>query len=252
LSNRIFKNYQVNVGIPVQIRQPVNFHTVQHAYNFSEVKEEEPEQIENEENYADIISKAREEADLLIKEAQLEALRLLDTAEREAVENRLRVEEEARNKGYEEGINEAKRQYEDLLQEAEFIREHARVEYKEVLENIESDAVNVIMCIVRKVIGSEISVNKENILYLVREAFDKCANKENTVLKVSPEDYEYLEGNRERLLSMIEGIGDLEIKKDSSLKAGACIVETPFGSLDAGVQTKLEKIEEAFRSVIGS
>jgi len=42
------------------------------------------------------------------------------------------------------------------------------------------------------------------------------------------------------------GIGQLEIVKDQALKLGALILETPYGSVDAGMDTKLKKIEEAF------
>ena len=88
-------------------------------------------------------------------------------------------------------------------------------------------------------------------MYLVKQAFEKCANRENIVLKAAPEDHEFLVNNKDRLLSMVEGVGELEIKKDTSLKPGGCIVETLYGSMDAGIQIKMKKIEEAFRQVIG-
>ncbi|MCX7710685.1 MAG: FliH/SctL family protein [Clostridia bacterium] len=251
LSNKIFKNYQVNVGMPFQVRTPVNFHTLQHSSLVDEEEEKEESNCIEKENPDEIIARAKEEAELIIKEAQMEALRLLENTEREASESKLAIEEEARRIGYEEGYHEAKRQCEDILQEAEFVREHARAEYREVLESIESDAVNVILDIAKKVIGNEISLSKENMLYLIKQAFEKCANKENVVLRVCAEDYDYIIENKEKLQSMVEGIGTLDIKKDASMKAGACLVETPYGNVDAGVQTKLKKIEEAFRSVIG-
>lgn len=251
MSSKIFKNYQVNVGVPFQVRVPLNFQTikaadaVEHSIHNDDYNDKITEDAGGE------IEKAREEAELILKEAQLEALRIMENTEREIEVNKLAIEEEARRIGYENGFSEAKKQYEDLIQEAEFIREHARAEYREVLESIESDAINVILEIAKKVIGIEISFNKEDILYLVKQAFEKCGNKENIVLKTSPEDYDFLVINKDKLLSMVEGIGDLEIKKDSSLKEGACIVETAFGSVDAGVQTKLNKIEQVFRCLIG-
>ena len=247
--NRIFKNYQVNLGMPFQVKPPVSFDTIK---KFDEPEDEKDESaFDAREITEEMKKKAMEEADLVIKEAEYEAQRIIENTEIEIEERRLAVEEEAKQKGYEDGFNEAKKQYEDLIQEAEFVREHAKAEYKEVLESIESDTVNVIIDIAKKVIGSELSLNKENILFLVKQAFEKCTNKENIVLKVGAEDYDFLSESRDRLLSMVEGIGGLEIKKDSSLKAGVFIVETQYGSIDAGVQTKLKKIEQAFRQVIG-
>jgi len=250
LYNKVFKNYQVNVGIPFQVRNPLNFQTIKQIAAETEQESEEASTgtgVSAEE----ILEKAREDAALIIKEAQFEVIRLMENAEQEIHQNSIQVEAEARNKGYEEGLNESRKQYEDLIREAEFIKENAKIEYKEVLAGIEADVVETILDVARKVIGTEIIFNKEDILYLVKQAFEKCANKDNVVLKVSADDYEFLVNNRDRLHSMIEGLGEIEIKKDSSMKAGSCILETRFGSIDAGVDTRLKRIEEAFRQLIG-
>ncbi|MCX7841531.1 MAG: FliH/SctL family protein [Clostridia bacterium] len=249
MSNKIYKNYQVNLGIPVSINRPLNFYPIQ-----SRVIEHTEEKIilqaEQAKDADDILSRAREEAELVLKEAQLEALRLMENAEKEAAQRILKLEEEARKQGYEDGYNEGKRQYEDLIQEAEFIREHARSEYKEVLECVENDVLNLIIEIARKVISNELCLNKENILLLVKEAFGRCTNKDKAVLRVSAEDYEYIVENKERLMSMVEGLDDFEIRQDHACKAGACTIETEFGTLEAGAQSKLKKIEEAFKDAV--
>jgi flagellar assembly protein FliH len=250
LSSKVYKNYQVNVGIPFQIRNPLNIQQFQPAHIMGR-KEQVEVELKEEINSEEIINNARQEAELIIREAQYEAMRLVETAERESNEIRASIEEEARQQGYKEGLEEVKRQYEDLMQEAEFIKEHARIEYKEVLEGIEAEALAMIMEIARNVIGTEISFNKEDILYLVKQAFEKCANKEKITLRVSADDYEYVEENKERLITMVEGLSEFEIKKDVSFKMGACIIDTPFGSIDAGIHTKLKKIEEAFMQAVG-
>ncbi|MFZ5987441.1 MAG: FliH/SctL family protein [Bacillota bacterium] len=255
--NKIFKSNQISVGVPVQIRAPINYQTIRRVSSHD--LEDEDDLMENSEDSdkansvtaEEILENAREEADSIIKEAQLEADRILDIAKSEADQLKLSVFEEAKQQGFEKGYEEAKMQYEDLLQEAEFVKEHAKQEYQEVLNSIENDAVNVILDIARKVIGNEISLNKESLLEMVRQAFERCSNKEDITIKVSSQDYDYIVENRDKILSMAEGIGKLDIKKDPSLKVGACIIETPYGSVDAGVQTKLKKIEEAFIKVIG-
>ena len=88
------------------------------------------------------------------------------------------------------------------------------------------------------------------MIYLVRQALESCSNKTNLVLKVSPADYEYITGNMDRLASLAPGSGDIEIKQDLSLEPGSCIIDSAFGSVDAGVRTRLRKIEEAFREIL--
>ncbi|MCX7746996.1 MAG: FliH/SctL family protein [Clostridia bacterium] len=251
MSSKIFKNYQVNVGMPFQIRSPFQYQAAVKESRPVDTDRMEEDRYKTQEESANIVAKAREDAEMIIKEAQYEAMRLIENTQQEMEEFKRNVEEEARQQGYEHGFTEAQKQYQDLIQEAEITREHAMMEYKQILEGIEQDAVSVILEVARKVIGAEISFNKEDLLYLVKEAFEHCTHRESVTLKVSPDDYAYLTQNKDKLLSMVQGMGDLEIKKDASLSVGACILETPYGSIDAGVNTKLKKIEEAFRELIG-
>jgi len=256
LSNRVFKNHQINLGMPFQIKAPLNFQTIKTIDVFEQNEEFESLEIENtdvpvENDVEEIIRRAKLEASMIVKEAQFEALRIVEAAENESTEIRTNTETEARENGYNDGYADAKKQIEEALKDAEFIKEQAKTEYGEILSGIESEAVSLIMDIAENVIGQQLKLNKENILHLVKQAFEKSANKDSVVLKVSREDYEYIESNKENLLAMVEGIGELNIQCDNSLKTGGCLVETTFGSIDASAQTKLKKIEEAFNIAVG-
>ncbi len=245
MSSNIYKNYQINLGIPFTVKSAVNFHTINTVNQNEDIEERMEESPE------DIIGCAKEEAELIIKEAHYETERIIKAAEARANEISAAIEEEARQKGLSDGLEQARMQYEALINEAENIKESAKVEYNKVLAGMEADTVGVILEIARSVIGRELDLDNENVLYLVRQAFEKCINKEKLVLRVSMEDYDYVSDNRNKLLSMTSGIGELEIKGDPSLKRGACMVDTPFGSVDAGADTKMRKIEEGFRQALG-
>lgn len=252
--NKIFKSDQVNVGGPVQIRVPVNFQTIKMAYKTNakfedENLEQEVTEIE-EANYEDIIERAKIQSEELIKAAESQAQRIIEDAEDEACERIKALEAEARQQGFEKGYEEAKNMYEHLLSEAENIREHAKVEYSEVMAGIERDAIELIMDIARRVIGEEITLNKGHLVNIVGEALGKSSNRDNITVRVSAQDYDYVLDNTDKLLSMAEGIGEIDIKKDAALKPGDCLVETSYGSIDAGVETKLRKIEEAFIKMV--
>ncbi len=252
--NKIFKSDQVNVGGPVQIRVPVNFQTIKMAYKTNakfedENLEQEVTEIE-EANYEEIIERAKIQSEDLIKAAESQAQRIIEDAEDEACERIKALEAEARQQGFEKGYEEAKNMYEHLLSEAENIREHAKVEHSEVMAGIERDAIELIMDIARRVIGEEITLNKGHLVNIVGEALGKSSNRDNITVRVSAQDYDYVLDNTDKLLSMAEGIGEIDIKKDAALKPGDCLVETSYGSIDAGVETKLRKIEEAFIKMV--
>jgi flagellar assembly protein FliH len=238
------------MGIPFQVRIPVSLQ-LKNSLQFEENEEAEAEEPETYENPEKLLDKAHEDAGMIVKEAELEALRIIKDAQVAAEESKKEIFDEAREQGYSDGYKQAVEQYEALVKEAEQTREQARTEYDEALAGMESDAVEMILAIAKKVIGEEMNAKNENILQLVRQAFEKCSNRESILLKVSPDDYDFIQENIDEITSQVTGIGELEIKKDPSLKSGGCIVETPFGSVDAGYETKLRKIEEAFIKALG-
>lgn len=250
MSSKIFKNYQVNVGSPFEIKSPLNFDSIKKV-SLNEIEDVAEEEIHRDQDPQELTDKAREQAQMIVEEAKREADILISTAESEISALKKTVEEESWQKGYEDGLNAAQSEYAALLQEAESIKIQAGQDYDKILESIENDTVEVILEIARKVICTEISINKEDILYLIKQAFEKCSNKEGIVLRVSQDDYSFVMDNIDALRSMIQGSPEFEVKKDASLNEGDCLVETLFGTIDAGVQTKIKKIEEAFRKIKG-
>lgn len=251
-NNKIFKHNQVNVGMPFQIKSPVTYQPpvkVNFNLKFDSEESEEFKEINYKAAGQEIINKAKVEADYIIKEALLEAKEIVSKASVEVEELKNQVLAEAGEQGYNDGLAQAQQEYENLLDVVREIKEQAQIEHKKVLDSLESDVVNTILDIARKVISRELQ-SKENILLLVKEAFEKCSKDHKAVLKLSEQDFEYVNENREKLVSMLERSEDIEIKKDMSLKEGGCVIETPFGSVDAGAYKKLEKIEDDFKSIL--
>jgi flagellar assembly protein FliH len=248
LYNKVFKNYQINLGTPFQVKAAVNLQA-------SKIKSKENKACKEpkvKETPEDIMGEAKNQADLIINEAELEAQRIVEKAYKKAEELKIDVEREARQKGYDQGFKGMQAQYEEIIREAEAIRENAKTEYNEVLSGMESDIVSLIFEVAKKVIGRELSENRDAILSIVRQAVEKCSDRNNLVLKVSAEDYDFLLDNREKLISMVGDASEFDVKKDSSVKAGSCVIETSFGTLDGGVGTKIRKIEESFMQLLGS
>lgn len=253
-SNKIYKNNQINIGIPIQIKPPVTYQPPVSRTKLAVVDIEDEDSNEEEEiDYKaigeNLINSAKAEADMIIKEALLEAKDIVTKASAEVEELKGQVLEAAKSEGYNEGQAQAEQQYRKLLGEAAEIKEQAGQEYKKVLDSLEKDAVDTILEIAKKVISQELKC-KENILLLVREAFEKCSKDQKAILKLSEEDYDYVCANSDELAASLERSEEIEIKKDLSLKEGGCVIETPYGSIDASADKKFEKIENDFNNIL--
>jgi flagellar assembly protein FliH len=187
----------------------------------------------------------------IIKAAEKNAKKIIDDAFVKIEEEREIILEQAQKNGYEEGYNHAMNQCDELIREAAQLKERALKEYKEYLGGIENEVVSIILDISKKVVGAHIAFNPEDIISVVRDALESCANKDHILMKVSEEDFDYVLESKSKILSMIQGIGELEIKMDHSLDAGSCLLETPYGAIDGGVNTRLDEIEKVFKGLVG-
>jgi len=190
----------------------------------------------------DIIEQARKQSDDILNNARNEAEIIKETAEKKAYQK-------GYDEGYRKGKNDADKQYESIIKEAEAIKEQAAEEYKSTIEGMESEIIDIIIQIAKKVVSEELRLNKKTILSMVKEAFAKCTVKNGATLIVSSEDYDFIEEHREELLSNLNSIDNLEVRKDISLPMGTCIIETPYGTIDASVDKKMENIENAINKL---
>ncbi|HHW30448.1 MAG TPA: flagellar biosynthesis protein [Clostridiaceae bacterium] len=255
MSNKVFKRDQVCLGSPFRVGIPIYYNddNPEEKYKVSELKESYYSANLNR-TYNDLLENARKQAESIINDAQCEASAIIDDAVEESKIKAFKIEEDARRKGYEkgfqEGLEEGRKKYRNLILELQKERQCARDDYKRVVKNIEADAVYLVLEISKKIIGEEISVRKELILELIRQGFEKSMYKDSLVLKVSPEDYQFVTENKNALCAAVPGMGELEIRSDPNLHSASCIIETPQGTVDAGLETRFSRIEELFKKIL--
>jgi len=243
LYNKVFKNNQIIYGGPYQIKIPENL--LKYNQDEEEIQsEDEAPELEDPET---LIENAKQKCEMMIKEARLEAERLMEEAQAEAKKQADAIAEEAWQRGYAEGNEAAAEQNRAILAEAERIRNAAIEEYEALMNSMEADMVALVMDVSRKAVAGELAINRNVIVQLVRDALPNCSNKNGAILKVCPQDADYLAEHMSEFQAEVEGADELTIKPDCTLKPGDCIIETQLGCVDAGTSTKLDKIEAAFR-----
>ncbi len=253
----VYKRSQVNIGNPYQVKVPTPLYTHREEdLEDSALEDDLFDQVDPADQELlisqDIVHKAKEEAVFIRHEARCEAERIMaearETVQREAEE----LLQKTREEGYHQGEILAQQNYNELIEEAQEFKDRCKSEYEETLASLEQNMVDMVLNIAAKVVGNEIRNNREAIFGIVREAIGTCSNHGHIILRVSPEDYEVLIENEEKLRSMIKGLDELEIKKDGTLASGSCIIDTGFGSVDGSSDTRLDLIRQAFFEILGS
>ncbi len=178
----------------------------------------------------------REEIETALKEANKKL--------KEAEEIYKKRYEEGFKKGYDDGILKAKQ---DTEKEVESMRKELLESIKkiessknEIISELQNSSFLIIKEALKKVVASELKLNDEAILNIVKDAVMKISQAKKLTIKLNPEDYNYIEGKIEEI--KINPESEIKIVPDSSITKGGCIVSTEMGEVDATVETKIEEI----------
>lgn len=241
--SKVMKAFQVSVG---------NTFTIKNMEEEKQEVVEEKEEPSAEEIAQKILEDARSEAQLIIENAKNQAKIVMTEASQQAEEIKMSVFKQAREDGYQSGHQESIQKAESLIREAEQIKANAQKKYQSVLENAEKEIVRMALVIAKKVIGDEIASRTEAVQALVAQTLQKCKSAETVTVKVSPQDYDAVQQNIDRIIQKSTYSGNIYVTKDLALTRGSCIVETPIGNIDSSIPTQLKSIEEALEELLES
>ncbi len=196
------------------------------------------------------LNSANEEAAKIVDSAKAEAMNIIDDAIQTAEIRKSDIFENARQEGYAAGISEAEEQTAEMKEEALRILENARREREDMLENVESDAVDLIINVIDKILCKTLDLDKSVILNLVRQGFSQTTVTGNIFVRVSDDDYDIVNENKDEIFNMIDSNVKLELIKDMTLGKGDCIIETPFGNIDCGLKQQFEGLKNSLYYVL--
>jgi flagellar assembly protein FliH len=147
---------------------------------------------------------------------------------------------EGHQKGYQEGTAEVGR----LIERLHMIITKAIEKRNEIIEESETQIINLVLMIVKKVI-KVISENQKNVVINnVVQALRKLKSRGDVVIRVNLADLDLTSSHVKDFMKMVENVKSITVLEDSSVDRGGCLIETDFGQIDARVSSQLHEIEE--------
>ena len=172
---------------------------------------------------------------------------------REAQEKASVLEREAYEKGFaqgeKDGVELGQRKALKLLENIENLLRSMDSLRQEILPHYEREIVELVFVIAQKVIHRNIRSDDAAIEGTVLSALKLAAEKSKATLRVNPEDFDYVEELRPEFFAAVKELKALTITSDPSITRGGCLLESPYGDVDARIETQLEKIHQCLEQV---
>ncbi|MDR2938898.1 MAG: hypothetical protein LBV08_01115 [Clostridiales bacterium] len=197
-----------------------------------------------------ILERARKEAEKIINKANIDAEVIINHAQAEAgrlaEEVRGKAQKEGHGQGYKEGLDSAER----LKQEAGQIKEEWLQKRENIYHDLEPEILGLIISITEKLLGNALEFNPDIILNLIRQGLNETTLSGDIIIRVSPEKYDLVLKNKEKILYMAEGSCNFEIIRDLGLHGSDCIIETAFGNIDCSLDEQFKLLKESLLLIL--
>ena len=124
------------------------------------------------------------------------------------------------------------------------ILERAMDKRAAILDQTESQIVELVLLISRKVV-KVISENQKNVVISnISQALKKLKTRSDVIIHVNLADMQLSTEHVKDFIEMAENAKRVTVVEDSSVDRGGCVIETDFGEIDARIQSQLHELED--------
>jgi len=175
---------------------------------------------------------------------------LIDTRQK-AVEIESNAYQEGYSKGFKSGYEETSQKMGELIQHLENIISDIAAYKKDFPKVYEKEVIALIRLIAEKVIRINAKLDHRVVMENIFAAFDILADRVEVKISINPEDLDFVNDHRPEFFTRVKGLQSITIEGDPDISRGGCHMETQYGDVDARIATQIQRIEEAFESLLG-
>ena len=156
--------------------------------------------------------------------------------------------------GGEKAFAESKSEYERRLVELDRVLSSIAGMKSELLAHNEAHLIKLLLHMANRLAMGEIRARPEIILSVIEKAVAAARSDERVRVRVSQSDHQLIMAMREGAANVVGSLEELDALKDikgieivpsEAVEPGGCIVETNYGSVDASIEKRLERLWSA-------
>ena len=119
-----------------------------------------------------------------------------------------------------------------------------------MLERSQADMLRLVLAIAERVIQANIKIDSEVVARTVKQAIHLAVSAEEFHIKVNPEDLQIVNEHKPLFIASLSGLSNIEFVPDATIVRGGCLLESPFGRVDATVEAQMEAISTCLQEAI--
>ncbi len=189
-----------------------------------------------------IKSAAKSEVEAMKKNAKLELESVREKAYKEGFDS---GEEKGIAQGEAEGLKEIEIDWKNLMNESEMIVKELQTSRMGILNASQEEMLRLVISFAKAVIKVEPLVQQNIVLENIKQALYGISDVDKIIMKINLRDKAMCEAHKEKILSRLSGVTELQIIEDPTLSPGGVKIETGVSTIDATLETQARALEKA-------
>lgn len=168
------------------------------------------------------------------------------------------VQEKAYQEGYQLGLTEgaekafqeAKTDLTERLHTMESLIKSIEEMKKNLLVDNEANLIKLLFLIAKKMALRDLEENRDAVKEILTGVIGEMQNDEQSVVRLNSEDLKFIESLQEKSGEKIESLERVKFIVDDEIKAGGCMIESEFGTVDATIEERVDRTWATLQSRI--
>lgn len=195
------------------------------------------------------LREVKEQQETLIEQTKAEVIEAKENWETEKQQYINQAQEEGYKKGFDLGKQESINQYKTLLTEANNIVKSATTDYHATIEQSDETILELAIRVAEKIIKKELRENPELFNSIVSTAIKEIKDQSSLTIYVHPSNYELVIQQKDEIDRLVGKDINVSVYINEDLNEDSCLIEHPFGRIDASVDTQLQELRRILLEV---
>lgn len=159
------------------------------------------------------------------------------------------AKEQGFNEGFSLGKEESLSKYQQFLDEANVLSEAALKDYHTTIEKSTETILDIAIHTAKRILNEKFTENPDAFLDIVQTAIQEIKDQPVISIYLHPGNYGIVLQQKEELIRLLENEAKLSIYTRENIAENSCLIEHPFGQIDASVDTQLQQIRSALHTI---
>ncbi|WP_187118396.1 flagellar assembly protein FliH [Massilibacterium senegalense] len=200
--------------------------------------------------YQEMLEQAQREVNEMhemVNQQVEQARQMIDLEKQQWEEERQQWVEQAKQEGYEigyaQGLEIGQNEYVEKIEQAKQLILLAKEDYYKHIEQAELDIVSIGLKAAEKIIGHQLEEENTVWIDIVKQVIHEVRDQDIVKLYVHPNQYEWTLKHQQELKDFFKLNTELYIIPNVDLQEYGCVVESPFGQIDATIDSQLKELK---------